>query len=59
MDLIYTWLRDTGEDLVMDVSLHENVQKKLAGVNKCIPERVHSVTNYTVRSESCCALRLR
>jgi hypothetical protein len=46
MDLIYTWLCDIGDELVTDVSLHENAQKKLAGVNNSIPEGVHSVTNY-------------
>jgi len=46
MVLIFTWLCDIGDDLVTDGSLYENVQKKLAGVNNCIPEGVHSVTNY-------------
>ena len=45
MDFIYTWLCDNGDDIVTDVTLHENVQKKLPGVNNCIPEGVHSVTN--------------
>jgi predicted esterase len=54
MDLIYTWLYDIGDDLVTNVALHENVQKKLAGVNNCIHEGGHNVRviNYTIMYNS-------